>query len=119
MDTLEEHQVDCTIVDYNPTSELNLLAHDNLTISGTFLPYELEKSDVTLTFTEKESTDGDRRLSETSADVTRCIPQSSHYGELVCLTQPFPDSAMGKTLGMNILINGLEVENDLSFTVMT
>jgi len=81
MDTLEEHQVDCTIVDYNPTSELNLLAHDNLTIGGTFLPYELEKSDVTLTFTDE--------------DATRCIPQSSQYDELVCLTQPFSDSAMG------------------------
>lgn len=56
MDTLEEHQVDCTIVDYNPTSELNVLAHDNLTISGTFLPYELEKSDVTLTFSNDDAT---------------------------------------------------------------
>jgi hypothetical protein len=105
MDTLEEHQVDCTIVDYNPTSELNVLAHDNLTISGTFLPYELEKSDVTLTFSND--------------DATQCIPQLSNYGELVCLTQPFPDATMGQTLGMNIEINGLTVENDLSFTVMT
>jgi len=104
-EALTEHQIDCTIADYSPISDLNLLAVDNLTISGTHLPYDLRKSEVTLTFTDD--------------DATRCIPQVSNSEELVCLTQPFNHAAAGSTIGMTIEINGLVVENALSFTLMT
>ena len=104
-ESLTEHQIDCTITDYNPISDLNLLAIDNLTISGTRLPYELAKSEVTLTFTDEAA--------------TSCVPQVSSSEELVCLTQPFSLDAAGSSIGMTIEINGLVVENDLTFTLMT
>lgn len=69
---MEEYRIDCTVVDVWPRTELNLLAIDNLTISGTMFPWDLHNSEVEMTFTD--------------SDETTCMPQISQYDELVCLT---------------------------------
>jgi hypothetical protein len=78
---LQSYQIDCTVASVVPTSDLNLLAIDNLTISGSLLPWDLQKSEVDIAFTDTAT--------------TRCIPQTSSTGELVCLTQPFDIAEAG------------------------
>jgi hypothetical protein len=65
----------CTVSSVHPTTELNLLGQDNLTISGTYFPSNLDTSTVNITFNDATS--------------TKCIPQWSTYNTLVCLTGEF------------------------------
>lgn len=48
--------ITCTISSVVPTTQLNLLGGDNLTISGTQLPWKLEKSTVDLKFDDTQET---------------------------------------------------------------
>jgi hypothetical protein len=57
---MDYYRIDCTIVDVYPYSELNLLAIDNLTLSGTQFPWDLSNSEVEMTFTDD--------------DLTSCVP---------------------------------------------
>jgi hypothetical protein len=82
-----------------------LLAIDNLTISGTKLPWDVSRSDIEITFDNNAA--------------TNCVPQVSQTDELVCLTQPFNIDEAGNTVRMSININGVNVQNDLSFNLMT
>jgi hypothetical protein len=102
---MEHYRIDCTIVDVWPYSELNLLAIDNLTLSGTQFPWDISNSEVEMTFNDD--------------DLTPCIPQVSQYDELVCLTQPFNINQAGNVVGITVWINGVEVENDIQLTLMT
>jgi hypothetical protein len=80
---------------------LNLLGYDNLTITGTNLPWDVSKNEISITFTDTQS--------------TKCIPQVSTSTDLVCLTQPFDKAtSAGQTYSMTITINGLTITNSLS-----
>jgi hypothetical protein len=56
-DDLADHSIYCTVDSVIPTSELNLLAIDNLTISGTMFPWDVSTSDITITFSDSASTE--------------------------------------------------------------
>lgn len=51
-DTLIPLTINCSVNAAFPTTQLNLLGGDNLTISGTNLPFKLETSDVNITFND-------------------------------------------------------------------
>jgi hypothetical protein len=53
---LTAETISCTITAVHPTTELNLLGGDNLTISGTHLPRVLKRSTVELKFNDAQST---------------------------------------------------------------
>jgi hypothetical protein len=74
-DTVTPMTITCTVSSVHPTTQLNLLGGDNLTISGTQFPWKLSTSEVELKFND--------------AQETSCIPQVSNSTELVCLTQKF------------------------------
>ena len=84
---------------------MNLLGQDNLTIAGSYLPWDLTRSPVEITFNDVKN--------------TPCIPQVSNTSHLVCLTNGFDMSQAGQTFGVNIAINNVTVENTLSFSLMT
>ena len=65
----------CTITSASPVIEINVLGQDNITISGTNLPYDVTTSDIKLVFSDPDS--------------TTCVPQISKTDELVCLTSQF------------------------------
>ena len=44
--------VSCTATTIAPAADINLLGGDNLTISGTFLPHDLETSTITIKFSD-------------------------------------------------------------------
>jgi hypothetical protein len=86
--------IDCSISSVIPSTEINLLGFDNLTISGTNLPSSIHNNEISIVFTDTQS--------------TKCIPQVSSTTELVCLTQPFDKVASpSQSYGMVITINGL------------
>jgi len=103
--SLTPETITCLVDSVDPTTQLNLLGQDNLTISGTFFPYNLVTSTVSINFTDAANTE--------------CIPQWSNSSELVCLTQPFDMSEAGDFIGMSIIINGQVVTNTLSLQLMT
>jgi hypothetical protein len=49
---LEPAVIDCTITSFQPQSELNLRAFDNVTILGSLLPMDLQRSEVEIAFTD-------------------------------------------------------------------
>jgi hypothetical protein len=69
--------INCAVSAVQPTTQLNLLGRDNLTFTGTNLPWWLNTSTVTIAFTDNSN--------------TKCIPQwdKSTSTTLVCLTDPF------------------------------
>jgi hypothetical protein len=94
----------CTAVSVWPTTDLNLLGEDNITISGSNFPYEIELSTVNVSFND--------------ANNTPCKPQWSNSSHLVCLTSGFYQPN-GQSIGLTININGLAVSNSLSFSTMS
>lgn len=72
---LTPETITCTATSVVPTTQLNLLGGDNLTLSGTQFPWNLETSTVEIKFND--------------AQETKCIPQESTSTSLVCLTDPF------------------------------
>ncbi len=50
--SLTAETITCTVTTVHPTTDLNLLGGDNLTISGTHLPVVLERSTVTIRFND-------------------------------------------------------------------
>jgi len=97
-------QIDCTITSVTPSSGLNLLGGDNITISGTNLPIVLWRSIVEIKFSDTQE--------------TTCVAQDSTTTTLVCLTSAFDKTASaGSTLSTTIVINGLTVSNSLSLTM--
>lgn len=67
--------VDCTVTSIYPSSDLNVLGHDNLTISGTNFPRYLQDNTIEIEFD--------------NAEKSRCTPQVTDSTELVCLTGEF------------------------------
>lgn len=67
--------VDCTVTSIFPTIDLNVLGHDNLTISGTNFPRYLQDNTIEIEFDNLEK--------------AKCIPQITDSTELVCLTSEF------------------------------
>ena len=49
--------ITCLVDSFHPTTQLNLLGQDNLTISGTFFPYNLITSTVEIKFTDAQTTE--------------------------------------------------------------
>jgi hypothetical protein len=83
-----------------------LLGADNLTFTGTNFPRELETNTVEIEFTDTLK--------------TKCIAQKSSTNELVCLTSGFDKiESSGKSLKMNIKINSIALNQDLSVTMKT
>ena len=72
---LTEETITCTATSVVPTTQLNLLGGDNLTISGTQFPWNIERSTVDIKFTDTQE--------------TLCTPQWSTSTTLVCLTHEF------------------------------
>jgi len=104
--SLTAETITCTISSVVPTTDLNLLGGDNLTISGTQFPWNLQTSVVDIKFND--------------AQQTTCTPQTSTSTELVCLTGAFDQSvSAGQTVGVTVVINGQTVANTLSMTTMT
>jgi len=98
--------ISCTVSSVVPTTQLNLLGGDNLTISGTQLPWDMKRSNISLTFNDAQS--------------TNCIPQESTSTTLVCLTEAFDKTvAAGQTVPISIQINNQTVTNSLSLTTMS
>lgn len=90
---LTAETITCTISSVVPTTELNLLGGDNLTISGTQFPWNLETSVVDITFND--------------AQATKCVPQVSSSTTLVCLTGAFDKQvSSGQTVTVTVVING-------------
>jgi len=54
--TLTAETITCTVSAVQPTTQLNLLGGDNLTISGTQFPWKLETSTVELKFNDPQNT---------------------------------------------------------------
>lgn len=48
--------IGCTATSIVPTTQLNLLGGDNLTISGTNLPWNMARSDIIITLSDAQST---------------------------------------------------------------
>lgn len=65
-------EIQCTITDVTPSTELNLLGGDNITFTGTNFPHEIEGNTFELTFSNDLS--------------TPCVIQETKTTELVCLT---------------------------------
>lgn len=72
---LTDETITCTVTSVVPTTQLNLLGGDNLTISGTQFPWNIETSTVDVKFTDNQT--------------TSCVPQWSTSTTLVCLTSAF------------------------------
>jgi hypothetical protein len=101
---LVEQVVSCTITGSSPTTDLNLLGGDNITLSGTNFPHDLRTSNVVITFDDAQS--------------TTCEPQISATGELVCLTAAFDAAAStGSSHGLVVTINGQSITNSESFAI--
>jgi hypothetical protein len=84
--------ISCTVNAVAPSTGLNLLGGDNITISGTFLPHDVGTSTISLKFSDTQE--------------TVCVPQSSTTSSLVCLTSSFDQGvSAGATLSMTIVIN--------------
>jgi hypothetical protein len=97
---------DCTITLVESAQSLNLLGADNLKFTGTNFPRELETNTVEIEFTDTLK--------------TKCIAQKSSTNELVCLTSGFDKiESSGKSLKMNIKINSIALNQDLSVTMKT
>lgn len=104
--TLRAETITCTVSSIYPTTQLNLLGGDNLTISGTQFPWDMKRSEVELAFNDGQS--------------TKCIPQESTSTELICLTSPFDKAVTaGQTVQMSMSINSQTVSNSLSLTTMS
>jgi hypothetical protein len=103
---LEGKQIDCTVSGIIPNTDLNLLGADNITLSGTKFPMELDSNTVEISFSDSQA--------------TKCVAQSSSSTELVCLTSAF-DKALssGKSLTLKIKINGLEIASSATLTMRT
>jgi hypothetical protein len=99
--------VNCAVSSVHPTTQLNLLGRDNLTFTGTNLPWFLNTSSVQINFTDSQQ--------------TGCIPQwdMSTSETLVCLTEPFLDSDAGTSFGLTITINEITVTQTLTVSTMS
>jgi len=85
--------IGCSATSIAPTSQLNHLGGDNLTLSGTHFPWNLPASIVSISFNDAQS--------------TKCVPQTSTSTELVCLTSAFDAvNRVNGPVGLNIDING-------------
>jgi hypothetical protein len=76
---------------------LNILGQDNITLSGTNFPYELEGNTFELKFN--------------NADETTCEVVETTTDELVCLTSKFnANFDVNQQYVMSVTINGLTVD---------
>lgn len=103
---LTPETINCSMSSVDPTTQLNLLGGDNLTISGTQFPWNMKRSNISITFND--------------AQATKCVPQESTSTSLVCLTDPFDKAvAAGQTVQMSVTINNQTINNTLSLTTMS
>ena len=94
-----------TITGILPSTEMNVLGFDNLTMTGKNLPHNLEESTFAIEFT-----DGAK---------TKCKPQSSETTKFVCLTAPFDKgSSLNQKYKMKVVINGQTINTD-AFEITT
>jgi hypothetical protein len=87
--------IQCTLTAVAPNNLLNVMGGDNITFTGTFLPRDLSKSEVIITFDDSQS--------------TSCIPKVSATNELVCETASFADTELDTLLNPTVLINAKTV----------
>jgi hypothetical protein len=75
---------------------------DNITFTGTFLPRDLSKSEVTITFDDSQS--------------TVCSPKISSSNALICETAAFDESDISITVNPTVVINTKTVTHSQSLT---
>jgi hypothetical protein len=90
-DGLTAEEIQCTLTALTPDSSLNIMGGDNITFTGTFLPRDLSKTEVTVTFDDSQS--------------TVCNPQVSSSNTLVCQTEAFDESDLSVALNPTVVIN--------------
>lgn len=94
----------CTLTGGSPLTSLNLIGGDNITLSGTHLPYELINNEVEIHFTDTQK--------------TKCIAQESTTDKLVCMTEAFDeDTSKSAEFPIAVKINGLVITNSLKGTM--
>jgi len=87
-----------------PLIGLNIFGDTLMTISGEYLPHNLETSTVFIKFSDDYE--------------TTCVAQVTSTSELVCLTSAFHYSIEdGASLQMVIVINGQTVANSITVTM--
>lgn len=103
--TVATQSVSCSIASAHPTTALNLIGADNITITGTNFPWDLSTSTVAISFG--------------NALATVCTPKLSLSTELVCLTEAFDATAdaNGVDIPITVTINGQTVTNTLLFAM--
>jgi hypothetical protein len=100
-DSVSALEIQCTITDVTPATDLNLLGGDNITFTGTNFPHEIEGNTFALTFSNDLS--------------TPCVIQETETTELVCLTDPWDVNLdREKDYTMTIVINGLTITQSVS-----
>lgn len=93
-ETVVDQTVECSVSSTYPLQDLNVLGGDNITFTGTNFPLDLQLSEVSINFNNPQK--------------TICVPQSSRYDSLVCLTDPFDkNSELASTFGFQMTINKL------------
>jgi hypothetical protein len=105
--TVVNETVTCTITTVTPTTSMNLIGADNVTITGTNLPWDLTSSTISVSF------------GNTLA--TNCQPKRSSGTELVCLTDTFDTTvdASSTGVGLTVVINGQTVPTSEVFDMKT
>jgi hypothetical protein len=74
-DSVSAETIDCIVTSIFPTTLMNAIGGDNITISGSNFPRDLNQNSVVIKF--------DNGMS------TKCIPQESSSTRLVCMTEKF------------------------------
>lgn len=93
-----------TITNIHPHSDLNVLGADNITLTGTNFPHQLEGSTFDLQFDD--------------ALKTKCVPQTSKTDTFVCLTNTFDKTvSLSKKYKMTVIINGQTISNAKELTM--
>lgn len=83
---IAEEVIDCVITDVSPKTDLNVLGAQNITLTGSNLPKGVSDDFIEIQFDDSKT--------------TKCIPQHSASGSLVCMTQSFNKAtSLGSSLG--------------------
>jgi hypothetical protein len=80
-----------TVTSVSPMTDLNVLGGDKLTIKGTNFPEDLEGSTIVFEFSDGQK--------------TKCKAITTSFDSIVCETEKFALSALGKTYKATITIN--------------
>jgi hypothetical protein len=99
-----DQTVTCTATAISPDTDVNLLGDTILTITGTYLPTDIDDNTISIIFDDDQATE--------------CTALTSSSTELTCITAAFDESAsLGATLTPTITINSQDISHSLSITM--